>query len=563
MIKSFKKIFIGALSVFALTVVGCGNSSSSGGGGGSGGVISVTSLTLSEQELNLIPDEEFALEVSYQPENAVGFTIEWSSSDTTVATVRGGTVTAVGSGTAEITAKVKGTEISDTCFVRVADPWHDYVKDGSVKLLLDYKGHNFYEDGIQQVELQTAIDGDTAHFKTGGDILKSRFYGIDTPESTGKVQPYGWEASDFTTTKLNEAKTIVVSSPNLDYGKPSPDSTGSRYVSLIWINLEKENAPYDELYLLNLWVVQEGFSLVRNIDDIPSYEDSFYNAYSQAVAYKKNMHSGKPAEHYNYNEGYLDVSLLDIKREIEKTFVDPNHVNPYDNEKVRFTGVVSSYNDNVLYVQEFYPTLDEDGNEMVDDQGNIIGEWAGINIFCGMQTISSRFTKPNTYIQVYGLCKDSKNFGFQVTDTQGKWATFAPGEEDCRVLLKAEENTEEHKLKTFEYTIKQLDTVADAKNCESLFCSVKVDGELTVSSVYVSDDRALTIRFKETRSWNVYIPFAYYNPDDDADRWDTEDEFINKKFKIEAGTYAWHKTTSGNINFQVIPTNQNSFVLVK
>ena len=114
MIKSFKKIFIGALSVFALTVVGCGNSSSSGGGGGSGGVVSVTSLTLSEQELNLIPDEEFVLEVSYQPENAVGFTIEWSSSDTTVATVRGGTVTAVGSGTAEITAKVKGTEISDT-----------------------------------------------------------------------------------------------------------------------------------------------------------------------------------------------------------------------------------------------------------------------------------------------------------------------------------------------------------------------------------------------------------------------------------------------------------------
>ena len=40
----------------------------------------------------------------------------------------------------------------------------DYVHDGSVKLSLDYKGKDFYKDGIGQVELYSAIDGDTAHF---------------------------------------------------------------------------------------------------------------------------------------------------------------------------------------------------------------------------------------------------------------------------------------------------------------------------------------------------------------------------------------------------------------
>ena len=44
---------------------------------------------------------------------------------------------------------------------------------------------------------------------------KIRFYGIDTPESTGNVEPYGKQASNFTKAKLEEADangTIVISS---------------------------------------------------------------------------------------------------------------------------------------------------------------------------------------------------------------------------------------------------------------------------------------------------------------------------------------------------------------
>ena len=489
------------------------------------------------------------------------FIVEWATSNAAVATVNNGLVTAVGEGSADITATVKGTTLSEKCVVRVAAAFHDYVKDGSVKLGLDYTGKDFYTDGVEQVSLLTPIDGDTAHFTTAnGPTLKARFFGIDTPESTGKVQEWGVPASNFTKEKLKAADskgTIVISSPQSTYGAPDPDSTGSRYVSLVWINETKKNAPLDELYLLNLWVVQEGLSLKKNVSDFPAYEASFDAAQTQAQVYKLNMFSGEKDPFYNYGEeGYADVSLLDIKREVELSIADQSHKNKYDNELVRFTGVVSSYNDGTLYVQEFYP---------VDDDHPDQGEWAGINIFCGMSVISSKFTTPNTYLQVYGLCKDSETFGFQITDTQGKWTAYGAGDEDCKVLLKATENIDEHSLYTFEYTAAQLSQVADNNNCESLFCAVKVTGLLTCSRCYVSDSRDITLSFSGV-SFGVYIPYAYHGdqstPESSVVRWDEESYFVGRKFRIDAGTYAWHRTTSGNVRYQVIPTNESSFVWV-
>ena len=581
--KKFKSFIISliALSTFGLAACGGGNggsnkssaadssagdpdisssnpelSSSSSGGGAS---VHVDAIVLDTYELSLLPTEEAVITAGVEPAGTI-CEIVWTSSDESVATVNNGRVTAVAQGTANILATVKGTEVSDHCVVTVAAPFHDYVKDGTVKLTLDYKNKDFYKDGIEKVDLLTPIDGDTAHFSTSSGVtLKARFFGIDTPESTGKVQEWGVPASDFTKEKLNNAKksgTIVVSSPKDEYAKPDPDSTGSRYVSLVWINETKQNASLDELYLLNLWIVQEGLSMKKNVAAYPNFEDQFDAAESQAKVYKKMMWSGEKDPKFNYDKGYRDISLLDIKREVELSIADASHKNKFDNEKVRFTGVVSSYSDGTLYVQEFYPIDDDHPNE---------GEWAGINIFCGMSEIPTKFTAPNTYLQVYGLCKDSETFGFQITDTQGKWKAYAAGDEDCKVILKASENTDEHSLYTFHYTISELNNVAKNNNCESLFCSVSVSGTLTCTSCYVSDDRALTLNFSES-SFGVYIPFAYHGDQTDAMtqviRWDTEAQFVGKKFRIDSGTYAWHRTTSGKIRYQIIPTNELTFVWI-
>ncbi len=561
--KKFTKLFATLLSIAVLGLAGC-NQNKSGGGESD-----ATSLTLNKYELSILPEETFQLETVVEPKNAK-YTLEWTSSNSAVATVsNSGLVTGVAEGRADITAAIKGTELTEKCVVSVAAPFHDYVKDGSVVLGLDYTGRDFYVDGIEQVGLQTPIDGDTAHFTTSSGVnLKARFYGIDTPESTGKVQPWGVPASNFTKEKLKAADkngTIVVSSPQTTYGVPDPDSTGSRYVSLVWINETKKNAPLSELYLLNLWIVQEGLSLKKNVSDIPAYETSFDAAQRQAEVYRKNMWSGEDDPYYNYDEGYRDISLLDIKKEVELSIADSSHKNIYDNEKVRFTGVVSSYSDGTLYVQEFYPTLNEDGNEQYTVDGKVIGEWAGINIFCGMSVISTKFTTPNTYLQVYGLCKDSETFGFQITDTQGKWKTYGAGDEDCKVLLKAADNTEEHSLYTFHYTVSELNQVAQDNNCESLFCAVSVSGEVTCNYFYINDSREITLGFEGTK-FGVYIPYAYHGDQSSEEtavqRWEEESDFVGKKFKINQGTYAWHRTASGKVKYQVIPTSELDFVWV-
>ena len=98
--------------------------------------------------------------------------------------------------------------------------WIDYVHDDErARLALDYKNESgesrdFFVDGIGQVELRNTIDGDTAHFNSighdGTEYIKTRFYGIDTPESTGQIQLWGKSASKFTSEKLKN-KSIISS----------------------------------------------------------------------------------------------------------------------------------------------------------------------------------------------------------------------------------------------------------------------------------------------------------------------------------------------------------------
>ena len=83
-------------------------------------VIPVTSVTLSKTELTLEIDDAVTLKATVGPDNATDKTVTWSSSDSKIASVTNGKVTAVAVGTATITAKAG--EKSDTCKVKVIDP---------------------------------------------------------------------------------------------------------------------------------------------------------------------------------------------------------------------------------------------------------------------------------------------------------------------------------------------------------------------------------------------------------------------------------------------------------
>ena len=98
-----------------------GNDNTAGSGTGTGGNQEATtpSVTLDKETLSLtVGGATGALTATVVPDDSE---ITWESSDTGVATVSNGTVTAVAAGTATVTAKitVDGTDYTDTCSVTV------------------------------------------------------------------------------------------------------------------------------------------------------------------------------------------------------------------------------------------------------------------------------------------------------------------------------------------------------------------------------------------------------------------------------------------------------------
>lgn len=436
--------------------------------------------------------------------------------------------------------------------------WVDYAHDGSVSLMLDYKGKDFYKDGIGEVKLKSSIDGDTAHFfpvvtTTSSAAIKSRYYGIDTPESTGRIQPWGKEASDFNKKKLKEAAangTIVISSAQDDYGEPIPDSTGSRYVSLVWINTEKKNARFDELYLLNLEIVEYGYSWVKNVQDMPTYADTFYAAERQAKAYKLALFSGTNG---SMDDGdYKDTSLLDLKYATEQYLADPEYQSELDNKRVRVRGTVAGFSGGTMYIQSHFT---EEESAAVRGEENAIpgGEYASINIFCGMSAVPSRYRRINTYIELCVTAVYSENFGFQLTGAEGHFPIVASEatDEDCKIILTAEENVDAQQLYVAPYTPAELSTIVENGSFECLNCAVSLTETVTVNKFYINDSNEITLGF-EGMKFGAFVTMSYAgDPSKPYNIWKTESDFMGKKFLL-SGIYTYHQTQTGKVNYQII-----------
>ena len=116
-----KKVLFMAAAVLglSLTFMGCDPTNNGGNNGGNSDA-TVTGLTVRPAELTLlVNDEPVRLSYVTEPEG-VKVNLVWESSDETVATVsEDGTVTPMGTGTANITATVKDTEVKGVCQVKV------------------------------------------------------------------------------------------------------------------------------------------------------------------------------------------------------------------------------------------------------------------------------------------------------------------------------------------------------------------------------------------------------------------------------------------------------------
>ena len=186
-------------------------------------------------------------------------------------------------------------------------------------------------DHYGYVTLRSCTDGDTANFVQSGYVdesnkpitIKTRFLGVNTPESTAKVEPWGKKASLFTKHVLEEAqakadeesqqqnKTVyniaLISDPAVHGVK---DSAGNRWLAFVWYR--KSSA--DKWRLLNLELVEQAYSKNQLYIDssMCDYRKAFENAHKvgEKCGYRV---FGQDDPGFDYTTQTFEYSLWGIK----------------------------------------------------------------------------------------------------------------------------------------------------------------------------------------------------------------------------------------------------------
>ena len=191
----------------------------------------------------------------------------------------------------------------------------------------------------QEVTVKQFIDGDTTHFYVpeyirSGGVLKGRYLAINTPESTGKIEEWGKAASSFTKEKLSAATSIIIESDNSTW---NADSTGERYLVWVWYKTADSNTYRN----LNIEILQNGLAIANNSAG-NRYGDTAVAAINQAKAQKLHVHSGEKDPNFYYGEA-IELTLKELRTNIDQ----------YNGMKVAFNGVVTTNDNNTVYVESY------------------------------------------------------------------------------------------------------------------------------------------------------------------------------------------------------------------
>jgi len=208
---------------------------------------------------------------------------------------------------------------------------------------IDYAGRLHLNMGSEslkcEVTVKTYVDGDTTHFFVPAyvleeGVLKARYLGVNTPESTGRIEEYGKKASTYTKEKLSAATSIIIESDN---GSWNRDSTGDRYLVWVWYRTED----MEDYRNLNIELLQEGLA-IANSSAQNRYGDTCMAAIAQAKALKKNIYSGEKDPDFYYGDA-LELTLREIR-------MNPDS---YVGKKVAFNGIITRNDNNGVFVEAF------------------------------------------------------------------------------------------------------------------------------------------------------------------------------------------------------------------
>ncbi len=199
---------------------------------------------------------------------------------------------------------------------------------------------------VQVTSVKMYIDGDTTHFNIPAgsivhtavidNVVKARYLAINTPESTGVIEPWGHIAADFTNKRLESAESIILES---DTDTWNVDSTGDRLTVWVWYRTAADQ-PYRNL---NLEILQAGLAIGSNAAGAKPYGATCQKAIVQAKSELLYVHD-KTKVDPDYPVGGPKPMLL---RDIRLNINDMWYKNVY------FEGIISMDDSGTIYIESY------------------------------------------------------------------------------------------------------------------------------------------------------------------------------------------------------------------
>lgn len=270
-----------------------------------------------------------------------------------------------------------------------------------------------------EVVVKSYIDGDTTHFESkdgtqidGSDYIKARYLAINTPESTGVIEPWGKKASNYTKGQLMQAVEIIVESDTDGWNR---DSTGGRHLLWVWY----KTAGDTEFRNLNLEILQQGLAYGSNVSS-NVYGDTALKILNQSKNLKLHVFDKSTKDPDFYYGGAVELTLKELKASIYWTEEDGGrYKSKYDGMLVKFEAVVAKQVDATIYVEEYDPT-----NDM----------YFGMQIFAGYNFPRMEIFNIGNRVSIVGTLQYWENGDtYQISNL--KYKTIDPDwEGGCRVI---------------------------------------------------------------------------------------------------------------------------------
>lgn len=138
--------------------------------------------------------------------------------------------------------------------------------------------------GLLAATVTYVVDGDTVHvILAGGREEKVRFIGVDTPESTKEIEPYGKEAAAYTKSRL-EGRRVW-----LEKDVAERDKYG-RLLAYVWLSPPENDGEAEvRAKMFNAELLLNGYAQVMTVPPNVKYADLFAELQREAREAQKGL----------------------------------------------------------------------------------------------------------------------------------------------------------------------------------------------------------------------------------------------------------------------------------